>query len=152
MSLGMRIFVGIDCDEHQLMMGLIGSQGILKSLSTTTSPLPEHLDTFGQRLSGMIRGLRGEEKLRMKQFRGIGLGIPGRYVAELRQDIKDQIKQHLDIPVYIEDREVLAVKGQAWLEQIADMVDPRVDLPKRDLRVIYGAAKLAVDNTPTKNG
>ena len=88
----------------------------------------------------------------MKQFRGIGLGIPGRYGAELRQNITDQIRQHFDIPVYIEDREVLAVKGQAWLEQVADMVDPRVDRQKRDLRVIYGAAKLAVDNTPTRNG
>lgn len=147
MSFGMRIFVGIDCDEHQLMMGFIGSQGILKALSTTASLLPNHPDTFGQHLNGMIRCLRGEENLRMKQFRGIGMGIPGRYLAELRQNIEDQIKKHFDIPVYIEDRDVLAVKGKVWLEDVADMIDPRIDLQKLDLSVVYGAAKLAVDRT-----
>ena len=151
MSFGMRIFIGIDCDEHQLMVGFIGSQGILRSLSTTTSPLPTHLDTFGQRLNGMIRGLRGEENIRMKQFCGIGIGIPGRYLAELRQNIEDQVKRHLDIPVYIEDRDVLAVKGKVWLENVEDMLEPRIDLQKRDLRVIYGAAKLAVDSASPRN-
>lgn len=49
--------------------------------------------------------------------------------------------------MYIEDRDTLAVKGALWLEDVADMVDPRLDLQKLDLRVVYGAAKLAVDST-----
>ena len=145
MSFGMRIFVGVDCNEHQLTMGFIGSQGILKSLSTTASPLPDHCDTFGQRLDGMIRGLRGEENFRMKQFRGIGIGIPARYLAELRQSIEDQMSRHPDIPVYIEDRDALAANGNAWLKDVADMIDPRTNLQGLDLSVVYGAAKLAID-------
>ena len=106
----MRIFVGVDCDEHQLTMGFIGSQGILKSLSTTASPLPDHPDTFGQRLDGMIR-----------------------------------MSRHLDIPIYIEGRDVLAENGNAWLKDVTNMIDPRINLQGVDLSVVYGAAKLAID-------
>ena len=147
-----QIFVGVDCDEQQLTMGFVGSQGILRSLSRTSSPLPDHLDTFGQRLHGMIRGLRGEENLRMKNFRAIGIGIPGRYVPKLRDEIEKQIRQLLDIGVYIEDRDVLAAKGALWLKDVADMLDPRFDLRTLDLRVVYGAAKLAIDSTRPNNG
>ena len=71
-----RIYVGVDCDESWLTVGFVGSQGILRGLSRTASPPPGCFDSFGQRLSGMVRGLRGEENLRMKNFRAIGIGIP----------------------------------------------------------------------------
>ena len=148
----MRIFVGVDCGEKRLALGLMGSQGILKGLSTTGSLIPDHFDTLGNRIHGLIRGLRGETNLRMKNFRGIGIGIPGRYLAGHRQGIEAQIKQFLDIAVYIEDRDVLAEKGKLWLKEVADMIDPRIDLQELDLNVVFGAAKLAVDSTPTKKG
>ena len=152
MSLSMRIFIGVDCDETRLAMGFVGSQGILRAFSTTESLLPDRVDMFGRCLNGMIRGVRGEENLRMKDFYGIGIGIPGRYLAGLRHDIEAQIKQLLDIAVYVEDRDVLAVKGKLWLEDVADMIGPGIDLQKLDLSVVYGAAKLAVDSTPPRNG
>jgi len=99
----MRIFVGVDCGENQLAMGFVGSQGLLKGLSTTESLLPDRLNTFGQRLNGMLRGVRGESNLRMKNFCGIGIGIPGRYLPEHRHDIEEQIRQRVDLAVYIED-------------------------------------------------
>jgi len=148
----MRIFVGVDCDEKRLAVGLVGSQGVLRGLSTTGSLLPDRLDTLGSCLNGMIRGLRGETNLRMKNFCGIGIGIPGRYLPELRDEIEKQVRQLLDIGVYIEDRDTLAAKGTLWLKDVADMLDPRLDLRKLDLRVVYGAAKLAVDSTRPKNG
>ncbi len=144
-----QIFVGVDCDEQQLTLGLIGSQGILRSLSRTTSPLPDHLGTFGQRLNGMIRGLRGETNLRMKNFRGIGIGVPGRYVSDVRNELPRQLKPLLDFRVQVEDREALAVKGSAWLKDVADMLDPRIDREQWDLSVVYGAAKLAIDRRGT---
>ncbi len=147
-----QIFVGVDCDEQQLTMGFVGSQGILRSLSRTSSPLPDHLDTFGQRLHGMIRGLRGEENLRMKNFRAIGIGVPGRYIPDVRKNVEDQMKRLMEIHVYIEDREVLAAKGAVWLKEVADMMRPGQHSKDRDLNVVYGAAKLAIDSTRPKNG
>ncbi len=144
----MRIFVGVDCDEHQLAMGFVGSQGILKSLSTTTSLLPDRIDRFGQYLHGMIRGIRGETNLRMKNFRGIGIGLPRSYLEKSRRDIEGQIKQRVDIPVFIEDREVLAIQGRLWLAEVAAKIDPGISEQKPDLSVVYGAAKLALDSAP----
>lgn len=153
MSLNMRIFVGVDCDESRLMLGLVGSQGILKGLSTITSPaLPEHLSRFGTRLHGMIPGLRGELNLRMKNFSGIGIGLPSRYLADLRHDFEAQIKPLLNLPVYLEDRDVLAVKGKPWLEKVVDLFDPGIQRRGLDLSVVYGAAKLAIDSAPSRNG
>ena len=149
MSLNMRIFVGVDCNEEQLTMGFVGSQGILKGLSRTGSPLPDQINMFGQRLSGMIRGLRGEGNLRMKNFYGIGIGIPARYVPRLCHEIEKQIRQLLDIAVYIEDRDVLAAKGKLWIDDIAGM-NPHINLQQLDLSVVYGAAKLAVDSVPPR--
>ena len=149
MSLNMRIFVGVDCNEEQLTMGFIGSQGILKGLSSTGSLFPDRLNSFGQCLVGMMRGLRGEENLRMKNFYGIGIGIPARYVPRLCHEIEKQIRQLLDIAVYIEDRDVLAAKGKLWIDDIAGM-NPHINLQQLDLSVVYGAAKLAVDSVPPR--
>lgn len=150
--MAIQIFVGVDCDEQQLTMAFIGSQGILRSLSTTSSPLPDRLDTIGRRLMGMIRGIRGEANLRMRNFRGIGIGVPGRYLPASRDEIEKQITQVLDIAVYIEDRDALAAKGRAWLKQVADMAGPAADRQDLDLSVVYGAVKLAVERTPPRHG
>ncbi|PIQ83393.1 MAG: hypothetical protein COV75_07635 [Candidatus Omnitrophica bacterium CG11_big_fil_rev_8_21_14_0_20_63_9] len=142
-----QIFVGVDCDEQQMIVGFVGSQGILRSLSRTSSPLRDSPDRFGQRLAGMVRGLRGELNLRMRNFRAIGIGVPRTCSPETRQDIERQIKPLLEIPIYLDDREVLSEQGKAWMMLVEDMAMPRERPKDRDLTVVYGAAKLALDHT-----
>src|SRR6185295_3202682 len=114
MSLSTRIYVGVDCDPAQLMLGIIGADGILRGLSTTRSPLADEWDSFGQRIFGMVRGLRGEQNLRMKQFQGIGIGLPAGAVTAHGQSIVSQLAQVCDIPARVADREALSAAGTAW--------------------------------------
>ncbi len=144
----MKLFIGVDCGEN-VKVGFIGSQGILKSLSTIllSSPL-ERPDRLGQVLVGSIRGVRGEVNVRMKDFHGMGIGVPRRYVTKgTLHAITEQMKRLADIPVYLEDRDLLAEKGESWLKEVVNIIgDPLKDMQSIDLRVIYGAAKLAMDH------
>ena len=98
----------------------------------------------------MIRGLRGEANLRTKNFQAIGVGVPASYPPELCDGIKHQIERLFALNVYMEDRDVLAAEGTAWLRDIADMAGSDARPEGWDLRVVFGAAKLAVDNTLPK--
>lgn len=101
---------------------------------------------FGQYVDGMVRGLRGDVNLRMKNFRGIGIGVPASYL-EFRSEIEKQIKEHLELPVFIEDRDVLIKAGESWLTDVRDIVGHQFDPNKIDIRGVYGAAKLIIEHT-----
>jgi predicted NBD/HSP70 family sugar kinase len=157
----MKVFIGVDYNEHLLTIGFVGPQGILKGFSIQSSPLLNEPETFGQTLNSTVRSLRGEENLRMKDFQAIGIGIPSRYAnSETFNGIKEQIRQFLNIEVYIDDRDKLSVVGNNWLRNVARVINPRLrpslnmvayfehqpDIQDRDLSIIYGAAKLAMDS------
>ncbi len=148
----MKVFIGVDYNEGLLTIGFVSPQGILKGLTITSSPLLNEPDTFGQRLNGAVRGLRGEENLRMKDFQAIGIGIPSRYVNnETFNNIREQISPLLNIAVYIDNRDKLAEVGENWMRNVTNIIDPRRNIQNLDRSIIYGAVKLAMDNTSLGN-
>jgi predicted NBD/HSP70 family sugar kinase len=143
MSLQARVFVGVDCGPNQLMMGFVGADGILRGLSLTQSPPSDQPELFAQRIHGMVRGLRGEENLRMKQFQGLGIGLPAGELAHGPACI-EHIRRVWDVPVRIADRDELAVQGAEWLVEVGSLLDPRMNVTKHNLAPVFGAAKLAM--------
>ena len=147
--LNRKVLIGVDCDENRLALGFVAVYGNLKGLTQSPSLLPDKLDAFGRHLYWMTRGLRGCTNQRMKNFQAIGIGLPKQFVCDAtRESIQKQMKEFWDIPIYLDDRELLEIKGKTWLTSLAHVIDSRSNPSELDLSIIYGAAKMALDNTP----
>jgi hypothetical protein len=146
------IVIGVDYNEKELVIGFINFQGMFKGASSGQSPLPA---MFRKEFEGIVRGLRGDENLRMKNFVAISIAVSDIYARdEVFSSIKRQVREFLDIPIFVEPKNKIVGIGEKWLQNLENVNDPRRNALNRDfwnLAPVYGAAKLAVDNMLSGN-
>lgn len=135
-----KFFVGVDCDDEKMRLGIVNTYGQLISSGSTF--FPKDSDRLGEHIIETVIALRGGANVRMKNFAGIGISL--RDSAYNKILVKEQINKEIIVPVYIDtDYDGVKQIGKKWIEVLqSKKVFSTGSVFYSNLEVIYGAVKL----------